>query len=537
MLKRWSQRLVAPGVLMLLALAGGSRADESGRTNEIVEGHARLDQVMTLGQGADLQQAIDRAKPGDTILLSPGATYSGNFLLPNKNGDQFITIRTADAAGQPRADARVHPSHAAALAKIRSPNTQPAIRTAPGAHHWRLQLLEFLPTLNGAGEIIALGDGALRDRAQLPHQLIVDRCYIHGDPEIGQKRGIALNSGATIVRGSYVSDIKVRGQDSQAIGGWNGTGPHTIENNYLEAAGENFMLGGADPAIPGLVTEDVVFRGNHLAKPLAWREQGWTVKNLFELKNARRVLVEDNLMEYSWRDGQVGYAVLLTPRNQDGGAPWATVEDVTLRRNIIRHAGGGINIMGTDDIRPSGPARGIHIVDNVFYDLDAERWGGTGAFLLIGNGPSNITVEHNTVRQSGNIVMVYGGPKDETLQVPQFRFRDNLLRHNLYGVHGTGRAPGGDSLRTFFPDVEFVGNVIAGGEPRGYPSRNTFIADEEFDRQFMDAAGGDFRLRQDSRFRRAGTDGRDVGADVAAIARARGARVGGRGLDPGAPSR
>ena len=75
-------------------------------------------------------------------------------------------------------------------------------------------------------------------------------------------------------------------------GGWNGPGPFRIENNYLEAAGENFMLGGTDPAISNLVPSDVIFRGNQLAKPREWRGLKWTVKNLFELKNARRVLVE-----------------------------------------------------------------------------------------------------------------------------------------------------------------------------------------------------------------------------------------------------
>ena len=32
--------------------------------------------------------------------------------------------------------------------------------------------------------------------------------------------------------------------------GWNGPGPFLIENNYLEAAGENIMFGGNDPSHP-----------------------------------------------------------------------------------------------------------------------------------------------------------------------------------------------------------------------------------------------------------------------------------------------
>ena len=50
----------------------------------------------------------------------------------------------------------------------------------------------------------------------------VDRCYIHGDAQLGQKRGIALNSANTNISNCYISDIKLVGQDTQAIGGWNG---------------------------------------------------------------------------------------------------------------------------------------------------------------------------------------------------------------------------------------------------------------------------------------------------------------------------
>ena len=491
---------------------------------------AAADDVITVGQGADLQHALDRARPGDTVVLSPGIVYTGNFVLPNKNGSEFITVRTAAADGQPRDGVRVQPSQAPSLAKIQSPNSQPALRTAPGAHHWRLQLLEFLPTRNGAGDILALGDGgrAQSDRTQAPQQLIIDRCYIHGDLEKGQKRGIALNSATTTIANSYISDIKARGQDSQAIGGWNGPGPYVIENNYLEASGENFLLGGADPAIHGLVTEDVTFRRNHLAKPLAWREQGWQIKNLFELKNARRVLVEGNLMEHTWHQAQVGYAILLTPRNQDGAAPWAVVENVTIRRNVVRHAGGGLQITGADTNHPSGSARNIHIVDNLFYGIDAKKWGGTGAFLLIGDGPSDIIVEHNTVRQSGNIVMAYGGSKKDPLEIHRFRFRDNLISHNLYGVHGADRAPGADTLNAFFPEAVFQSNGIAGGDAKRYPSGNVFVNEEEFDRQFVNAAEGDFRLRPGSRFRGAASDRKDLGADFAALALAMGLRPGAR---------
>ena len=487
-------------------------------------------ELIRAQNGRELQTAIDRARPGDTILLTAGQVYSGNFQLPVKPGATLITIRTGDGEGLPPAGARISPRHAGKLAIIQSPDRQPALRTAPGAHHWRIELIEFRANQDGAGDIITLGDGtsAQRELSQVPHNLIVDRCYIHGDPVLGQKRGIALNSGDTTISNSYIADIKARGFEAQAIAGWNGPGPYTIENNYLEGSGQSFMLGGADPSIPGLVTADVVLKRNHLSKPLEWRHDRWTEKNLFELKNARRVLVEGNLIEHSWVDGQVGYAILLTPRNQDGRAPWSTVEDVTFRNNIIRHAGGGMQILGEDDNNPSGQARRITVTNNLFYDIDAKNWGGSGAFILIGNGPSDVIIEHNTVHQSGNILMAFGGSDSQPKPITGVRFRDNVVRHNQYGVHGSGRSVGEDTFRSYFPGIVFTSNAIAGGNARGYPSGNTFMSEHDWETQFLNVGSGDFRLQPGSRFRKAASDGKDLGADVSAIAIAMGLRPGSR---------
>ena len=48
--------------------------------------------------------------------------------------------------------------------------------------------------------------------------------------------------------------------------GWNGPGPFLIENNHLEAAAENIMFGGTDPAIPQLVPTGIKIRRNLITK-------------------------------------------------------------------------------------------------------------------------------------------------------------------------------------------------------------------------------------------------------------------------------
>src|SRR6266700_6564662 len=128
--------------------------------------------------------------------------------------------------------------------------------------------------------------------------------------------------------------------------GWNGAGPFKIGNNYLEATGENVMFGGADPSIRNLVPSDIEIRHNHFFKPTSWRNVWAAVKNLFELKNAQRVFVEGNVFENNWAAAQAGWAVQFTVRNQDGRAPWSTIEDVTFRKNIVRTPGRGSTSWG-----------------------------------------------------------------------------------------------------------------------------------------------------------------------------------------------
>jgi hypothetical protein len=228
-----------------------------------------------IAAGGDLQAAINAAAGGDRILLEPGATFIGNFRLPPHAGTTYVTIRSAASdTALPAPGTRVSPASAATFPKIKSPNSEPAIEAIAGAGYWRLETLELLPTFHGLYDIVAFGtSGATQTTtASVPHHLVADRLYIHGDALEGQKRGIALNSADTTVSNCYISDIKAIGQDSQALGGWNGPGPFTIENNYLEAAGEVILFGGAAPSLTDLVPSNIVIRGNTITRPLRWRD-------------------------------------------------------------------------------------------------------------------------------------------------------------------------------------------------------------------------------------------------------------------------
>ena len=586
--------------------------------------HADTIQVRA---GDNLQAAINAAQPGDVLMLQAGATFSGNFVLPVKAGSDYITIRTAPSAELPDATSRIQPSHAPFLARIQSPNTAAALSTAPGSHHWRLLLLDFPATRQGYGEIMQIGDGsrAQNTLAMVPHDIEIDRVYVHGDPDFGQKRGIALNAANVTIRNSYISDIKAVGFDTQAIGGWNGPGPFVIENNFLQASGENLLLGGADPGIANLVTTNVIVRHNYFTRPMEWRDpivaepssvsasetaggslapgvysyrvvarkqvgggsmarstastsvavqtvsagagvtvrwpavpgateyyvygrtaaaqnqywrvagtsftdtgaagtagsvpatpgDRWLVKNLFELKNARQVLVEYNVFENNWVHGQAGYAILFTPRNQEGTCTWCVVADVTFQYNLVRNVAGGVNILGYDDLAPSQQTTGIRVQHNIFQGL-RKSLGGNAWFVLLGAKPSTITVDHNTVDSDGTTVLyVYGGTAAAPQTVSNFQFTNNAMRHNDYGINGTDFAFGNGIITNFFPGGVVRGNWLQGGLAARYPAENLFSG--TFAEAFVDAAGGNYAPAPGSVLIGRATDGTNIGADTTAV--------------------
>lgn len=472
--------------------------------------------------GGNLQQAIDQAQPGDTITLEPGATYTGNFRLRKKLGSGFITITTADPGTLPPAGSRITPAWAQALPKVKTPNASAAIATDNGAHHYRLVGLE----VHGAPgvytmEMIALGSGAATQTSDLASDIELDRLYIHGDPTAGGKRGVTLNSIATVIQNCWISDFKSTAQDTQAIGGWNGPGPYAIVNNYLEAAGENLMFGGAVPKITGVIPSDIVIRGNHFFKPLSWKPGDptyagtpWSVKNLLELKNARRVLIEGNVFEHNWVGAdQKSFAIVFTVRAEAGAAPWVVIEDVTFTGNIVRKSGSGINVLGRDNNSGGlGVTRRVRITNNLFYDLDPALWGGDGRVLQILEAAQDITVDHNTfMQQNPKHVIAFGGAPS-----PRLIYTHNISMHGAFGVQGTGKGTGQATLDSYAPGYAFYKNVLVGGNGSVYPPNNFFPALLS-QVGFVDPANDDYRLLDTSPYKNAGADGKDLGADVAAI--------------------
>lgn len=455
-----------------------------------------LPSTVYLHAGDSLQAAINNAQPGDQLILDAGATFLGPITLPYKDGDDWITIQTSALDQLPSAGQRVGPDDAPLMAKIASPGLgEPALQTAGSAHNYRFAGIEFLPVGPNAlvFDLLDLGNGGSAQSSldDVPYDLSLDQCYVHAWPGQPLKRGIALNSAYTEIVNSYIAGFKIDGGDSQAIAGWNGPGPFVIDNNYLEAAGENILFGGAVATIPGLVPSDIEIRNNLVSKPLAWnvdnpsvyQGQHWTVKNLLELKNAQRVTIDSNRFENNWVDGQVGVGIFLTPRGDQSGGPWVTVRDVTFTNNVVTHCTQGISILGSDDSSLSQVTENILIQNNLFDDVatGSPLWGNPGGppklfqvLAGISGGTSNVTFDGNVATFCQVILLAEGLHSG-------FAFTNNVMPRGHYGVIAYG-LEGTAALDRVFPDYTFEGNTIISANPALYPADNAYgtTSDERF---------------------------------------------------------
>lgn len=511
---------------------------------------------------SDLQQAINAAPLGSVLVLDAGVVFYGGFTLPDKgDGDEWIVLMSSRMDLLSKDEVRIDPTaatadfqfpdQASAMPKIITDNLSgiPCLATQASAHHYRLVGVEIsadVAVVNSYG-LVNLGTSAASQNSlsKVPHHFVIDRCYIHGHTEAEiMKYGVRLDCASAAIVDSYISDFHSIGFDAQAISGINGPGPFRIINNYLEASGENILFGGAAPAITGLVPSDIEIRQNYFYKPWSWRVghpeyagKHWTVKNLFELKTGKRVLLDGNIMENCWADlpiGQSGYAILLTVRTEGGNSPQADVSDIMISNNIIRHAGAGISLSGSDGA-PSNRSARIMISNNLFDDINGPAYGdlntagpNDGTFLKIGN-PLSTIVDHNSVFQTGPITWAY--------QVSDTFVYTNNLTHSFIsdggyqGIYGPGQSQGNNTFAQYFPKVtdanrQFDRNVLIGGNASRYTdfstiSHNYFPADVDAV-GFVDYDNGtadyhDYALSPGSPFAKAGADGVDIGVEFSRL--------------------
>jgi hypothetical protein len=532
--------------------------------------------VIHVRSGQNLEDALEKASCGETIELQAGATF-GKVLLPAKKCDDahWIIIRTstpdaklppegtrmlpcyAGVASLPGRPEFHCPSNENVLAKIEFEGRGGSgpIVFASGANHYRLIGLEVTRAVSPAVVYNLIGP----DNAPADH-LILDRMYIHGTPQNETVRGVMfahIRYGAVV--DSYLSDFhcvaKTGGcTDSQAVAGGSGDdpmGPFKVVNNFLEAAAECLELGGATATATPM---DIEIRHNHMFKPMIWMkgQPGYVggvdggpfiVKNLFELKNAVRVLFEGNVLENTWGGfSQAGFAILLTPKNQAIGdrnvCPSCLVTDVTIRYTTISHVGGGFQLGNGLSSNGGAPKDGgrYSIHDVTLDDIQPELFSGRGLFaqissaLGVSEAPAlhDVSIDHVTAF-APRVLLNIGGPISGT-KMSHVSITNNIFLGPEKAVTTTGggverncsAGPMSKSLdlvlQSCFSSSTFQNNVIIGGGG-GWPKGN-LTPGKPADVGFVNAKdfnGGEYRLVSSSKFKRAAADGRDAGADIDAI--------------------
>jgi hypothetical protein len=532
--------------------------------------------TWVVGPGQSLEQILAGASCGDIIRLQAGATFSGKFEMPNKNCDDahWIIIRTsAPDSSLPAEGTRLTPCYAGAMSLPGRPRFNCAstanvvakiewdgkggsgpITFASGANHYRLIGLEVTRVVSPAAV-----HNLIQFEGAADH-VVFDRMWVHGTPQDETARGIELGQSqyVSVVDSSFTDFhcVAKTGSctDSQAIiGGLSDgpMGPYKIVNNFLEAAGETIMFGGGRATT---TPSDIEIRQNHMFKPPTWMKgqpgyvggsngNAFIVKNLFELKNAQRVLVEGNIMENTWGGfSQVGFAILLTPKNQAGSGgtnlcPNCQVTDVTIRYNTISHVGAGLQIANALSDNGGAPLDGqrYSIHDIVIDDIDGKKYSGPSEFAQISVSAGapllrNITINHVTAFPSSTMFII-GDMVATTSQMKNFVFTNNIVNATTSPVWSTGGGTANCAyydkpLTTFnacFSPYSFASNAVIGIPPAYppslWPSGNFFPAKAEKVRfvNYNGGNGGNYQLQPSSPYKGKGTDGKDLGADVAAI--------------------
>jgi hypothetical protein len=430
----------------------GAATTQPGRASQ-----ARPSSVArTVTDAAELTNAL---RTGGTIRISPGR-YTGNFVVAV---DGTTLVGRDDLPNR-----RVAPADVSGVVLAPgSPLVPPLEVTASHV------TVTGITVTNGAAdrETVVVGSPMATDAEQQPDDVTFDRVAVLAG-ESGGVRGFSLHTRKVTLTRSHVAGFWYRGRDAQAVLALNGPGPYILRDNYLEGSGENVMFGGARIRIKDCVPGNVELVGNTLAKPDAWRALKGAVKNSLEFKAVRRALVENNVIDGNWRDGQDGSAILLTPRNQYGDSPWVAVEDVTIRGNVVRRTlqGYAVSILGRDDEHPSGQTARVTIEHNLFEDA-------RNGIRVVGGVDGGLTVRRNTFPAIAHNWFAFSG----TGPLTPLTVTGNVTRSGSYGISGDGSTTVGAPSLKLTKVMAFSGNVIERTAERNvaWPDGNKLLAPGE----------------------------------------------------------
>ena len=284
------------------------------------------------------------------------------------------------------------------------------------------------------------------------------------------------------------------------------------------------------------------FRQNYLYKPLSWRPsdpswngQTYQIKNLFETKFGRYLVMDGNVFQNQWMSSQ-DYAITFTVRNQTGGeSPAAVVREIQFSNNILRNAANGITILPSDTNGGTGNvsqrSSDITLRNNLFWNI-GYNWDSTCCGHMLINLLSGLTandrlrrifVIHNT-HDNGMPDNSHGMITDfgESGGAYDSMWFNNVHQHGGYGFRSNFSTVDADAnIRRFLPPggpTVWNGNLIVNIESSNYPSRSQGkYLSGPWPSMFVNYKDGDFTLKPGNPGKDAATDGTDIGVDMEAV--------------------
>lgn len=375
---------------------------------------------IQVGTGVnDLQTKINEAintdgtHKGHTLVVPVGVTYNP-VTMPATSGPGWTRIRSASTS-LPARGTKVTPSDSATMFLVSAPGSPGrAISIPQGSSGWQIiGCNAYAPTLTGGS------DDPIHEMMLLEgDRIIVERCYVHANPNSENvARGILLKGSDIQIWDSWITDVGRAFQvgESQAIyfNSLPGSSRSHIEHCELVAQGENIMLNDQGSSAPA---QDVTIKRCHFYKNKtnwqkwlnddgvtpnpSWDGHTWVIKALFEVKWAKRLLLEGCVLENNWPQvaspgisaGQDGTGILINSGGPDlaGGAaafdPFYRTNDVTIRYNTVINCN---HFMSIQTVQTIGPLSKVAIHDNLGIQIPGRtfwNWGG-----------QDIRFDHNTV--------------------------------------------------------------------------------------------------------------------------------------------
>jgi hypothetical protein len=385
---------------------------------------------VTTSSVSDLQAQVTKAACNTVINIPPGSVYNTSA-LDNATGlvlpaisckpGQWIIVQTANA--KEVRGVRIDPSlEVGTMAKLTTAGTTERIiscaANVPCGPFWFYDI-ELDYTGNTSAVFIVNGTDI---PANLPNYLIFDHIYAHGRVANQTTHGFFVNANNFAIVDSWLSDFHDAGNDSQAFNPYAG-GPMLLQNDFIEAAGENRLsMGGTNGQInltAGVMPHDITETHNWYFKPLQWlvgssspiyEGVSWDVKNIWESKACVRCVLQESILENNWIANQVGKAVLDNQAPSTNGK-YSYTSDTTYQYLWI--IGGAAFAFanakdGTGGPSPNDPTFSPRMDRVMWRNILVENlrssWCATGAgcpspqnYMGIGNSIYGVIISHVTV--------------------------------------------------------------------------------------------------------------------------------------------